>query len=430
MMLKQIDFRGKGSEWKDFMPASTEIEELPIEAVREIIGEVRNLGDAALLNLTQKFDGILLDDLVVSQKEVEKAYHSVSKEFRDALNASAEAIVTYQETQLTEHTLLDDNGLSIETFQKPVASAGCYVPGGLASYPSTVLMTALIAKVAGVERVVVTVPPAGGQGISIDTLAAAFVAKVDVIHPIGGAQAIAALAYGTESVQPVDVIVGPGNIYVSLAKQEVVGRVGVPASFAGPSEIMVIADSTAPAKFVAVDLAVQAEHGPGGKSWLVTTDENFAAEVADELENLVRNSSRGENIKSTFETGGYCALVDDLDSAVAIVDEVAPEHLQIMTTNPAEVAKKVSNAGAIFCGNWSPASLGDYLAGPSHVLPTAGTARFAGALTVRDFMRDIHVVTSSEKALNRLGPHIFNFATSEGLESHADSIRLRGVRIE
>ena len=338
--------------------------------------------------------------------------------------------MNYQKTQLPEHTVLEDNGLCIETFQKPVASAGCYVPGGLASYPSTVLMTALIAKVAGVERVVVTVPPFSEEGISIETLSAAFVAKVDAVHPIGGAQAIAALAYGTESVRPVDVIVGPGNVYVSLAKQEVAGQVGVPASFAGPSEIMVIADSSAPAKFVAVDLAVQAEHGPGGKSWLVTTDENFAIEVVNELENLVENSSRGENIKSTFETGGYCALVDDLDSAVAVVDAVAPEHLQIMTNDPAEVAKKVSNAGAIFCGNWSPASLGDYLAGPSHVLPTAGTARFAGALTVNDFMRDIHIVTSTEKALNRLGPHIFNFARSEGLESHAESIRLRGVEIE
>ncbi|MBI29846.1 MAG: histidinol dehydrogenase [Actinobacteria bacterium] len=429
-MLKQIDLRGKGPNWRDLLPVSSEIDELPIDLVREIISQVRDSGDTALRDLTQKFDGVTLDELTVNEKHLEDAYNSISKEFKKALNASADAIVSYQKTQLPEHTVLEDNGLCIETFQKPVASAGCYVPGGLASYPSTVLMTALIAKVAGVERVVVTVPPFSEEGISIETLSAAFVAKVDAVHPIGGAQAIAALAYGTESVRPVDVIVGPGNVYVSLAKQEVAGQVGVPASFAGPSEIMVIADSSAPAKFVAVDLAVQAEHGPGGKSWLVTTDENFAIEVVNELENLVENSSRGENIKSTFETGGYCALVDDLDSAVAVVDAVAPEHLQIMTNDAAELAKKVSNAGAIFCGNWSPASLGDYLAGPSHVLPTAGTARFAGALTVNDFMRDIHIVTSTEKALNRLGPHIFNFARSEGLESHAESIRLRGVEIE
>ena len=418
-MLKQIDLRGKVPKWRDLLPVSSEIDELPIDLVREIISQVRDSGDTALRDLTQKFDGVTLDELTVNEKDLEDAYNSISKEFKKALNASADAIVSYQKTQLSEHTVLEDNGLCIETFQKPVASAGCYVPGGLASYPSTVLMTALIAKVAGVERVVVTVPPFSEEGISIETLSAAFVAKVDAVHPIGGAQAIAALAYGTESVRP-----------VSLAKQEVAGQVGVPASFAGPSEIMVIADSSAPAKFVAVDLAVQAEHGPGGKSWLVTTDENFAIEVVNELENLVENSSRGENIKSTFETGGYCALVDDLDSAVAVVDAVAPEHLQIMTNDPAEVAKKVSNAGAIFCGNWSPASLGDYLAGPSHVLPTAGTARFAGALTVNDFMRDIHIVTSTEKALNRLGPHIFNFARSEGLESHAESSRLRGVEIE
>ena len=426
-MLTQIDFRGKSDSWTALMPLLTEIDELPVQPVRDIIRYVRDSGDEALRDLTHKFDGVLLEDLEVREEEIEKAYNSVSKEFREALHASAEAIVRYQKTQLNEYKVLDDNGLFIETFQKPVASAGCYVPGGLASYPSTLLMTALVARVAGVEKVVVTVPPAGQDGVSIETLAAAFVANVDVVHPIGGAQAIAALAYGTESVKPVDVIVGPGNIYVSVAKQEVAGKVGVPVSFTGPSEIMIIADSTAPPKFVAVDLAVQAEHGPGGKAWFITTDEDFAEEVKKELKILVADSPRGENIEATFESGGYCALVDDLDSAVAIVDVVAPEHLQIMTKNPEEVAKKVSNAGAIFCGNWSPASLGDYLAGPSHVLPTFGSARFAGALTVSDFMRDMHIVTSSEKALKRLGPHIVNFATAEGLESHADSIRLRGI---
>ena len=429
-MLKQIDFRGKSGDRNALIPSSTEIGELPIESVRDIIDQVRNSGDEALRDLTKKFDGFSLEDLRVDEKTIEKAYDSVSKEFKDALNASAEAIMRYQKAQLGEHRVSQDHGLTVETLQKPVASAGCYVPGGLASYPSTLLMTALVAKVAGVKRIVVTVPPASEKGISIETLAAAFVAKVDDVHPIGGAQAIAALAYGTESVKPVDVIVGPGNVYVSLAKQEVAGKVGIPASFAGPSEIMVLADSTAPPKFVAVDLAVQAEHGPGGKSWLVTTDENFASEVINELGILVAQSSRGENIKATLETGGYCALVEDFDSAVEIIDAVAPEHLQIMTNNPEEVAKKVSNAGAIFCGNWSPASLGDYLAGPSHVLPTAGSARFSGALTVTDFMRDIHIVTSSETALKRIGPHIVNFAKAEGLESHADSIRLRGIENE
>ena len=426
-MLKKIDFRGKSRDQASLMPHLPEIDELPIEPVRDIINQVRESGDQALRDLTKKFDGFLLEDLRVNERTIEEAYAAVPEGFKDALNASAEAIIRYQKTQLSEQKMLDDNGLIVETFQKPVASAGCYVPGGLASYPSTLLMTTLIAKVAGVGRVVVTVPPSSEKGISTETLAAAFVAKVDDVHPIGGAQAIAALAYGTESVKPVNVIVGPGNVYVSLAKQEVAGKVGIPASFAGPSEIMVLADSTAPPKFAAVDLAVQAEHGPGGKSWLVTTDEDFASAVIDELDILVANSSRGESIKATLETGGYCALVEDIDSAVEIVDAVAPEHLQIMLPNPEEVAKKVSNAGAIFCGNWSPASLGDYLAGPSHVLPTAGSARFSGALTVSDFMRDIHIVTSSESALRRIGPHIVNFATAEGLESHADSIRLRGI---
>ena len=429
-MLKKIDFRGKSGDRASLMPDLSEIDDLPIESVRDIINQVRESGDQALRDLTKKLDGFILEDLRVSERTIEEAYDSVPKGFKDALNASAEAIVRYQKAQLSEQRMVQDNGVIVETFQKPVASAGCYVPGGLASYPSTLLMTALIAKVAGVGRIVVTVPPSSEKGISTETLAAAFVAKVDDVHPIGGAQAIAALAYGTESVKPVDVIVGPGNIYVSLAKQEVAGKVGIPASFAGPSEIMVLADSTAPPKFVAVDLAVQAEHGPGGKSWLVTTDDDFASEVINELEIIVAQSPRGENIKATLETGGYCALVEDFDSAVEVVDAVAPEHLQVMTNDSEEVAKKVSNAGAIFCGNWSPASLGDYLAGPSHVLPTAGSARFSGALTVTDFMRDIHIVTSSETALKRIGPHVVNFAKAEGLESHADSIRLRGIENE
>ena len=426
-MLKQIDFREKSVNWTQLMPLLPEIDELPIEPVRDIIKQVRESGDDALRDLTKKFDGILLDELRVDENTIEEAYESVPQGFKDALNASAEAITRYQKSQLREHALLQDDGLTIETVQKPVSSAGCYVPGGLAAYPSTLLMTTLIAKAAGVERIAVTVPPATEKGISVETLAAAFVAKVDDVYPIGGAQAIAALAYGTESIKPVDVIVGPGNIYVALAKQEVAGKVGIPASFAGPSEVMVLADSSAPPEFVAVDLAVQAEHGPGGKCWLVTNDENFASEVMAELEILVTNSPRGENIKSTLESGGFCALVEDFDFAVEIINAVAPEHLQIMINNPEEVAKKVSNAGAIFCGNWSPASLGDYLAGPSHVLPTAGSARFSGSLTVSDFMRDIHIVTSTESALKRLGPHIVNFARAEGLESHADSIRLRGI---
>ena len=424
-MLKRIDLRGKKVDLTDFLPVADQAEQSAISAVRAIIDQVKSEGDEALRSLTQEFDGVTLEEIEVEQDSLESAYNSVSPELRDALEVSAEAIVQYQNTQLNAHTTLEDRGLTIETFGKPVASAGCYVPGGLASYPSTLLMTALVARVAGVERVVVTVPPAGKEGIPKETLAAAFLAKVDSVYSVGGAQAIAALAYGTETVKPVDVIVGPGNIYVSLAKQEVSGKVGVPASFAGPSEIVIIADSTTPADFVAVDLAVQAEHGPGGKSWLVTTDENLANEVESELEDLLFKSSRSESIKSTFETGGYCVLVDDLGHAVEIVDTVSPEHLQIMTEKPNELSKKISNAGAIFCGEWSPASLGDYLAGPSHVLPTAGTARFAGALTVNDFIRDMHVITSSKEALNRLGPHVINLADAEGLPTHADSIRLR-----
>ncbi len=429
-MLKRIDLRGKSLDLAAFLPSSAQTQNLPIDQVRAIIDQVRTGGDEALRDLTQKYDGTNLEELEVNQEQITDAYNSVSAGFREAIASSAEAIIKYQETQLSGHKALEDRGLSVETFKKPVQSAGCYVPGGLAAYPSTLLMTALVARVAGVERVVVTVPPSGKEGVSIETLAAAHIAKVDAVYQIGGAQAIAALAYGTETINPVDVIVGPGNIYVSLAKQEVSGKVGVPASFAGPSEIMVVADSTAKARFVAVDLAVQAEHGPGGKSWLLTTDENIAREVENELENLIKNSVRSESIKATFESGGYCVLLDNLENAIEIVDTIAPEHLQIMTEKADDIARKISNAGAIFCGDWSPASLGDYMAGPSHVLPTSGTARFAGALTVNDFMRDMHIVKSTREALQRLGPHIINFADAEGLQSHADSVRLRGIDAE
>jgi histidinol dehydrogenase len=291
-------------------------------------------------------------------------------------------------------------------------------------------MTAIPARVAGVDEVVVCVPPGPDGRVADVTLAAAAVAGVDVVHPVGGAQAIAALAFGTRSIRPVDVVVGPGNVYVALAKREVAGRVGVPSAFAGPSEVVVVADASAPADFAAIDMVVQAEHGPDGLAWLVTWDESVADAVEAGIAKITATSPRREDIEATLAAAGYVVLVDGVVQAIEVANRIAPEHLQLMVEDAQEVAARVRHAGAVFCGPWSPASLGDYVAGPSHVLPTAGTARFAGALTVADFTKDVHVITADRSAITTLGPHVVALAEAEGLDAHAESVRRRLAAIE
>jgi histidinol dehydrogenase len=286
-------------------------------------------------------------------------------------------------------------------------------------------MTAVVARVAGVGQVVVCVPPNKEGKVAEATLAATEVAGVDVVHPVGGAQAIAAMAYGTESVRKMDVIVGPGNMYVAQAKQQVAGAVAVPSAFTGPSEVVVVADGTAPAEFTATDLVAQAEHGPDGLAWLVTWDEAVADDVDSALEDVVAGSPRRGDIAVTLASNGHCVIVDDEQQALAVVDAIAPEHLQLMVADAEILAERVCNAGAVFLGPWTPTSIGDYVAGPSHVLPTAGTARFAGALTVADFTKDVNWITADQDALRRLGPHVEALAVAEGLEAHAESIRVR-----
>jgi histidinol dehydrogenase len=286
-------------------------------------------------------------------------------------------------------------------------------------------MTAIPARVAGVPEVVLCVPP-GPDGVVPDvTLAAAAVAGVDVVHPVGGAQAIAALAYGTESIAAVDVIAGPGNVYVAVAKQEVAGDVGVAAAFAGPSEIVVVADASVDPANPAVDVVVQAEHGPGGLAWLIATDEQVAKAITTELERLVEAAPRRADIEATLDGGGYEVLVDTLEDALTVANRIAPEHLQLMVEDPAALVPLVRHAGAVFVGPLAPASLGDYVAGPSHVLPTAGTARFAGALTVADFQKALHVVEVSDEGFAAVAPHVAALATAEGLDEHARSVTLR-----
>jgi histidinol dehydrogenase len=316
----------------------------------------------------------------------------------------------------------------VRSIEVPVERAGCYVPGGRAAYPSTVLMTAVPARVAGVGEVVLCMPPDRATGVPAPvTLAAAAIAGVDEVHAIGGAQAIAAMAYGTESVRPVDVIVGPGNVYVALAQREVAGegRVGIPSSFAGPSEVVVIADGTADPSHAAIDVLLQAEHGPDGIAWLVTWDEAVADAVDAACDRLVASSPRRALLEEKLARDGYAVVVDTPEQAVAVSNAVAPEHLELMTEDPDALVALVQHAGAVFTGPWSPASVGDYVAGPSHVLPTSGTARYASALTVADFTKHVHVVSLDRAALEAVGPHVIALAEAEGLAAHADSIRMR-----
>ena len=325
-----------------------------------------------------------------------------------ALQAAADNIRRYHEGQRRPEHCTDEGGLRVRSVARPVDRAGCYVPGGRAAYPSTVLMTAVPARVAGVAEVVVCVPPGPAGRVAA-----------------GGAQAIAAMAYGTASVPAVDVVVGPGNVFVALAKREVAGLVGVPSAFAGPSEVVVVADRTAPPELAAIDVIVQAEHGPDGLAWLVTWDDEVADAVDTAMAALLADAPRRTEIESTLAVAGYSVLVDGPVQALAVADTIAPEHLQLMVADADRLADQVRHAGAVFCGPWSPASLGDYIAGPSHVLPTAGTARFSGALTVADFTKDVHIVTADREAIERLGPYVETLAVAEGLDAHAESIRLR-----
>lgn len=382
-------------------------------------------GDDALIEFTQRFDAVELTETQVDPADIEAALDRVPADVLRALEAAAESIAAYHEAQMPADIAYERPGVSIAGLHRPVERAGCYVPGGRAVYPSTVLMTAVPARVAGVEEVVLAVPPGPDGRVPDVTLAAAVVAGVDEVIPVGGAQAIGAMAYGTKSVRPVDVIVGPGNVYVALAKQEVAGIVGVPSSFAGPSEVVVVADGSAPADFAAVDVMLQAEHGPDGLAWLVTWDEAVADAVTEAISRLVESAPRADDISATLARSGHAVVCDSAEQALAVSNYIAPEHLELQTADPQALLPLVRHAGAVFCGPWAPASLGDYVAGPSHVLPTNGTARFASALTVRDFMKDVHVVSVDETGFASMADHVEVLAGAEGFDAHAASIRIR-----
>jgi histidinol dehydrogenase len=427
-MLNRLDLRGVTTGVASHLPRPSVGGSAPVDAVRAILADVQARGDVAVRELTARFDGVELDDLRVDGDECQAALARIPADLREALEVAHRSITAYHRRQVEAPVEHVNEGLAIRSFTVPVDRAGCYVPGGRASYPSTVLMTATVAWVAGVEQIVLCMPPDAATGMPPDSsLAAAAIAGVDEVYRVGGAQAIAALAYGTDSIPAVDVIVGPGNTWVATAKRLVAagGRVGIPSSFAGPSEVVVIADTSCPVAFAAIDVMVQAEHGPDGLAWLVTWDTRVADAVTAAVAELTARSPRRADLEATFSTGGYCVLVDGPEQAMDVANAIAPEHLELLVAEPEALVPLVRHAGAVFCGNYSPASLGDYVAGPSHVLPTFGSARFAGALTVSDFTKRVHVVTADAAALGKVGGYVITLAEAEGLPAHADSIRVR-----
>ena len=426
--LQRLDLRTIAGDVRPHLPRPELAGEGPIAAVRAILAEVRDHGDGALRRLTAQFDGAAIDTLRMPPADLAAALEAIPPALRHALEAARDAILEYHRTQAApapEPHRRD--GVTIRDLTRPVDRAGVYIPGGRAPLHSTVLMTAVPARVAGVKEVVLCTPPSKDGTVAAATLAAAALAGVDEVYRVGGAQAIAAMAYGTETIRPVDVIVGPGNVYVSLAKHEVAqaGLVGVPSGFAGPSEVVVIADDETPVEMAAIDVIVQAEHGPDGLAWLVTWSEKAADRITDAVTDLTKRAARRDDIESTLAKGGYCVLVSGPEQALEVANAVAPEHLELMSADPESLVPLIRNAGAVFCGPYSPAALGDYLASPSHVLPTYGTARFASGLQVDDFLKRIHVIEAGPPAIAKLAPFITAIAESEGLSAHADSIRLR-----
>lgn len=429
-MLTPIDLRGATGDLRKLLPELDLTEDGPTSSVREILGMVKAGGDAALRDLTERFDGVRIDDLRVDPAEVRAALDLIPGDLREALEVAHANIVDYHREQLRPDIRHEKDGIVVREVRRPVERAGLYVPGGRAPLASTVLMTAGPARVAGVEAVAMCSPPGTGGGLAPAILAAAAIAGVDEVYRVGGAQAIAAMAYGTNSIPAVDVIVGPGNRYVAIAERLVAGEgaVGVPSAFTGPSEVAVVADESTPPEYAAVDLVVQAEHGPDGLSYLITWSTKAARRIASEVERLVAESPRRKEVESTLSSGGYSILVDGPEQAMAVANAVAAEHLELLTQDPESLVPLVRNAGAVFLGPWAPASVGDYAAGPNHVLPTARSARFGSALRVDDFCKFIHLVDVERDALDRLAPHVAAIARSEGLSAHAESVLIRTTR--
>lgn len=393
--------------------------------VSDIIENVRENGDKALFEYCEKFDGAKLESLEVTKAELDEAMNLVEPEFIEVLKKAAANIRKFHEKQVRHGFIInDENG--IVTGQKviPIDHAGLYVPGGTAAYPSTVLMNAIPAKIAGCRQVVIVTPPSKDGKINPAILAAANIAGVDKIFKVGGAQAVAALAYGTETVPQVDKIVGPGNAFVAEAKRQVFGRVSIDM-IAGPSEILVVADGKSNPKFVAADLLSQAEHDKLASAVLVTDSEDLAKAVADELEVQIPQLERAEIARASIDNNGKIIVADDLKTVIEIANEIAPEHLELCVDNPFDYLDGIRHAGSIFMGRFCPEALGDYLSGANHTLPTSGTAKFSSPLSVDDFVKKTQYTYYTEEALSRVAKDIDRFARKEGLTAHAKSATVR-----
>ncbi len=427
-MARRLDWGAPGfaGAFDALLNAKREEEEDVAQTVRGIVADVRARGDAAVLELTNRFDksGVTAATLRLSQDEIDAARASVTQPQQHALSVAAERIEAYHRRQLPKDEMFADGiGASLGWRWTPLDSVGLYVPGGTASYPSSVLMNAIPARVAGVARIAMVTPASGGT-INPLVLEAAKRAGVTEIYRIGGAQAVAALAFGTATIAPVDKIVGPGNAYVAAAKREVFGKVGID-SVAGPSEILVVSDGASNPDWIAVDLLSQAEHDPSSQSILITDDAAFAAKVEAAVERELATLPREKIARASWNDYGAVIVVPRLEDAAPLVDRIAPEHLEIATAEPERFLKLVRHAGAIFLGRHTPEAMGDYIAGPNHVLPTSRTARFSSGLSVLDFMKRTTLLSLSPQAARNLAPAAIDLAEAEGLQAHARSLAAR-----
>lgn len=400
------------------------------QTVSEIVNNVKENGDKAVFEYTEKFDHFALNsgNIRVTEEEIKEAYKEIPEDLIEVYRHSAANIRTFHEKQLRQSFIeTRPDGSILGQRITPIEKAGVYVPGGKAAYPSSVLMNVVPAKVAGVPKIVMTTPCNKEGKVNAGTLVAADIASVDEIYKVGGAQAIAALAFGTESVPKVDKITGPGNIFVALAKKAVYGHVSID-SVAGPSEILVLADETANPRYVAADLLSQAEHDELASAILITTSKDLAEKVSKEVDGFTETLERREIILKSLSNYGYILVAENMEDAIAAANDIASEHLEILTKNPYETMTKIKNAGAIFMGEYSSEPLGDYFAGPNHILPTNGTARFFSPLSVDDFIKKTSLISFSKDALEKVHTEIEAFAKSEGLTAHANSIKVRFER--
>lgn len=428
MRIVKLNEDSKKNILEDLLKRSPNNYDQYADSVNEILSNVKENGDKAIFDYTKKFDGadINAENILVTKEEIQEVYDSLeNKELVDIIRKSLNNIKVYHEKQ-KQYSWFDSkpDGSLLGQKVTPIARVGVYVPGGKAAYPSSVLMNVIPAKVAGVEEIVMVTPPGKDGKVNPNTLIAANEAGVDKIYKVGGAQAIGALAYGTESIKKVDKIVGPGNIFVALAKKAVFGFVSID-SIAGPSEILVLADETANPKYVAADLLSQAEHDELASAILVTTSEELANEVSKWVDKFVKELSRTEIMEKSLENYGYILVAETMDDAIDAANEIASEHLEILTKNPFDTMTRVKNAGAMFLGEYSSEPLGDYFAGPNHVLPTNGTAKFFSPLSVDDFIKKSSIISFSREALEPMSQDIQKFAKAEGLTAHANSIKVR-----